>query len=1559
MRNRTRRVIRAGAVAGLLLTALPLSHTPWNQVPHVAAARMAVAGFSPSLLTLAAAQPQRMIFLLRPGEQLGASGVLHTLQQTGAGNIVPLDLIHAVAAQVPAATLKALQFDPALLAMTADRQHQPLPTPDAPAIAAQLAHADLRVVKTVPPGVTPLRQPDMLSIIHADAVQPQYNGRGVRIALVDSGIDLGQADFAGVMLKNAAGKPLYADFTGTDLKDTVGHGTAVASWLVGQGRSVYAVSNTYRASVYPAPNPTTRFNTTTYFTVNGVAPGAKLMVAKIFDTRLPGEGGYDSTIVRAIQWAIANHADVINESFGQSAVVQTNPATDIVALADQAAVRAGITVVVADGNDGPGASSVSSPAQAAGVIAAGASTDYQAFAQSGYLMNYTAWSADNILAFSSLGPTYDGRMRPDLYAPGGWGWSKIPRYPNELTGNPPHQVFLFGGTSAATPAIAGSAALVINAYEATHHGRRPSPAYVKQVLMSTADDLGYPAADQAAGRIDVQRAVDLVTRQGPSVLFSGPLSLHGEQGARLSQTLAVTNTGTTVEQIAFQPQATAITQQLHFSGYTIANNLYTYKFAVPAGISTLSAAVYWNDQLQIPLPNGGKAPVGMIVRLYDPHGNFVNYFGSGTNGAGNVKTTAGRPVPGLWTAVVPHRTIKAKNQVAHYINVPFSAVISLARFTPGPGAVSPASVTLQPGQHARITYTSGRLAGAGTTVVTLRATEHSSSPAPGGAPISQTIPVVITADVALTAGQGTFAGSFHGAQDQGIYEVYYYPFVVPPGTRNAAVALRWKHPNNEILLALLDPEGRARSLDDNALVTGAATTTGPINLLAPVTGGKIDLSQTEVDAFVNHPQPGLWRVEAINYQFAGTQPNVPFTGTILLNTPVAALNHPVLTARAGGPAVPFALHIANPFGALQEYYVYPTTEQYGYLALGGGGGTLQDGPLGQASTQLLTYTTNFVPPGTREVVSQAQALNSTLPVGVSLNDPFPSTFTHYGLPAPSMLGGTLGRGTIAVVSAGNLPVGQWETDLSLPASRQTGAVSVASTTFGYSLIPDPWITTDAQLSQDGFVSTTGLQAGQPHGAVVYHGTVTVPALTAPGTYHAHLFVYSFAGEQWADLPLTIQVQAPAPAPYPTAIPYLADMIANQYFPEGVTGTGVSTQLDLVNPGNQEAHAMIKVLTASGWTSLMLYDLQPHSRRSVNLPSLAGTNQAIGALVQADEPVATGRQITRAGVSGTYSIGTTAPSTHWYFADGYTVSPFQEFITVLNPTDHTAHVQVHVVSDQGEMKNGSFQIGPYGRFTASIAALLPGKAVSAAISSDVAVVAERTEIFGNNGEGVTTTVGATAGLTAGYLDAGHLPTGSQGHLALYNPSKKTAEVTITLLKTGGDPLHTLKVTLKGGRRQTIDLSAHYGTVSLGALLSSTVLVVVEKVAYFGNFKQSQIGGSDVPASGVPAALQVFPGGTTAGGATDFLSLYNPGTSPSSVVISVLYRGNHAYHHPVTVPAGKRVGVLINALPIPAGSSSLIVGTTDGSQIYAQQTLLNAPHTDGSELTGLNLASVGGA
>jgi serine protease AprX len=160
-------------------------------------------------------------------------------------------------------------------------------------------------------------------------------------------------------------------------------------------------------------------------------------------------------------------------------------------------VKAGIVVVAAAGNDGyldaemtgnafsEGYRSISitDPGNAQGVITVGATHRDSPHT---YGVSY----------FSSRGPTGDGRMKPDLVAPGEKITSTVPE----------GGLKSMDGTSMAAPHVSGAAALLI----ARHRELVGKPGRVKQILCETATDLGRERYFQGSGMVDILRAMQSV-----------------------------------------------------------------------------------------------------------------------------------------------------------------------------------------------------------------------------------------------------------------------------------------------------------------------------------------------------------------------------------------------------------------------------------------------------------------------------------------------------------------------------------------------------------------------------------------------------------------------------------------------------------------------------------------------------------------------------------------------------------------------------------------------------------------------------------------------------------------------------------------------------------------------------------------------------------------------------------------------------------------------------------------------------------------------------------------
>jgi subtilisin family serine protease len=287
-------------------------------------------------------------------------------------------------------------------------------------------------------------------IINAPLVWDQgYDGSDVKISILDTGIDGTHPDLVGKVI---AEEDFTDDGTTDDLQ---GHGTHCAGIAAGT------------------------YNTMT--NVTGVAPGATLINAKVLN-----ETGYGNTswILSGIEWSIDRNADIMSMSFGDWQ--RDGTGRDLEAMAVTNAVNAGYVVVIAAGNEGPGESTIGSPAVAYGAIAVAASD-----------------SNDAIVDFSSRGPTGDGRVGIDVAAPG----YKIIA-PNAFwEGNVDY--VLKSGTSMSCPHVAGAAALLLQADPGL------TPEEVERALKNGADNLadaGYDVREQGAGRLDVKDACNALTK---------------------------------------------------------------------------------------------------------------------------------------------------------------------------------------------------------------------------------------------------------------------------------------------------------------------------------------------------------------------------------------------------------------------------------------------------------------------------------------------------------------------------------------------------------------------------------------------------------------------------------------------------------------------------------------------------------------------------------------------------------------------------------------------------------------------------------------------------------------------------------------------------------------------------------------------------------------------------------------------------------------------------------------------------------------------------------------
>ncbi|HEX9708922.1 MAG TPA: S8 family serine peptidase [Candidatus Thermoplasmatota archaeon] len=314
---------------------------------------------------------------------------------------------------------------------------------------------------------------DGLSVWSYDAAADSFEGltgRGVVVNVADTGVDLSHPAFYGRLVPSPG--PAGLDPT----NDSSGHGTHVAGIVAGNGS--WRPADTNRTDGQYA----------------GVAPEAGV-VAQVAFTLL-------RTDAQRAQDALSAGAYINSNSWSDGCCgAYTGSAQTYDDLVRDANGRdAGsppMVFVFASGNAGPSGNSGVSPGTAKNVITVGS-------------VGNSGAGANTVSGFSSRGPTDDGRLKPDVVAPGAGVTSARAESSGCGGGYLGCSYVTFSGTSMSTPAVAGAAALVTQGYNETH-GRLPSPAMVKASLIAGATPLpGYTWPDNAQGwgRVNVSRSVN-------------------------------------------------------------------------------------------------------------------------------------------------------------------------------------------------------------------------------------------------------------------------------------------------------------------------------------------------------------------------------------------------------------------------------------------------------------------------------------------------------------------------------------------------------------------------------------------------------------------------------------------------------------------------------------------------------------------------------------------------------------------------------------------------------------------------------------------------------------------------------------------------------------------------------------------------------------------------------------------------------------------------------------------------------------------------------------------
>ena len=293
------------------------------------------------------------------------------------------------------------------------------------------------------------------------------DGSGQTVAVGDSGIDHDHGDFTNRIVGRTSVTP--GDSSTADPSD--GHGTHVACTVLGSGMRS---SGTY----------------------NGVAPGASLYFQAMEDddTGALYSYGINSMLNSAYNAGARLHTNSWGAGSGHGSYsTQSEDADDRTSTWDQYWNHEGMTVLFAAGNERD--DGVSPPGTAKNVITVG-----------GHKNRYSG-SPDEMYYWSSRGPTDDGRLKPDLVGPGDGVRSCLAQEAQDADSGWSNNWYIeYSGTSMATPAAAGAAALVREYLMEVANRPAPQGALVKALLILGAEDMGnrnIPNNDEGWGRVNL------------------------------------------------------------------------------------------------------------------------------------------------------------------------------------------------------------------------------------------------------------------------------------------------------------------------------------------------------------------------------------------------------------------------------------------------------------------------------------------------------------------------------------------------------------------------------------------------------------------------------------------------------------------------------------------------------------------------------------------------------------------------------------------------------------------------------------------------------------------------------------------------------------------------------------------------------------------------------------------------------------------------------------------------------------------------------------------------
>ncbi|MHB8895724.1 MAG: DUF5719 family protein, partial [Candidatus Geothermincolia bacterium] len=262
-----------------------------------------------------------------------------------------------------------------------------------------------------------------------------------------------------------------------------------------------------------------------------------------------------------------------------------------------------------------------------------------------------------------------------------------------------------------------------------------------------------------------------------------------------------------------------------------------------------------------------------------------------------------------------------------------------------------------------------------------------------------------------------------------------------------------------------------------------------------------------------------------------------------------------------------------------------------------------------------------------------------------------------------------------------------------------------------------------------------------------------------------------------------------------------------YLPEGSSAFGFETWTLIENPNDLDTNVMVTYMTEEDGPKPFERVVPAHSRATYSMFADIGAQNA-SIEVGSSLPVVAERSMYRDNRrEGSNSIGTEAPSTSFYLAEGSTAWGFDTYVLVQNPNETAANVTLTCMTNSGPKALEPFTIPPQSRETVRMSGPIPGMDFSTVVTADVPVVAERAMYWGSGtglGEACHDSIGLDEPHAFFYLPDGQTSDGRETFTLVANPNDTAVDVMVSYLYADGTGASYFVASIPAKSRATFNM-----------------------------------------------------------------------------------------------------------------------------------------------------------